>query len=94
MFIGILTQSGNYGNNGNYNRQTSFDRVRKIIQEEGREARNLVQYNVPVEDEQHQHQSKLFIFFMYLYSIDIFLDTFALIVPRSGKHLDTHIACR
>ena len=29
-----------------------MDHVRKIVQEEGRTARNLVQYNVPLEDEE------------------------------------------
>ena len=29
----------------------SHDRVRKIVQEEGRSARNLIAYNVPVVDE-------------------------------------------
>ncbi|XP_076101540.1 S phase cyclin A-associated protein in the endoplasmic reticulum-like isoform X1 [Mytilus galloprovincialis] len=33
----------------NYHRMNSYDRVRKIVQEEGRTARNLVIYNVPVE---------------------------------------------
>ncbi|XP_048254024.1 S phase cyclin A-associated protein in the endoplasmic reticulum-like [Haliotis rufescens] len=32
-----------------YQRMNSFDRVRKIVQEEGRTARNLVQYNLPLE---------------------------------------------
>ncbi|XP_021362165.1 S phase cyclin A-associated protein in the endoplasmic reticulum-like isoform X2 [Mizuhopecten yessoensis] len=36
---------------GHYNRMNSYDRVRKIVQEEGRTARNLVIYNVPVEQE-------------------------------------------
>ena len=35
--------------NTNYHRMNSYDRVRKIVQEEGRTARNLVIYNVPVE---------------------------------------------
>ncbi|XP_064618910.1 S phase cyclin A-associated protein in the endoplasmic reticulum-like isoform X2 [Lineus longissimus] len=37
----------------NYQRTTSHDRVRKIVQEEGRAARNLIAYNVPVEDEEN-----------------------------------------
>ena len=34
-------------------RMNSMDHVRKIVQEEGRTARNLVQYNVPLEDEEN-----------------------------------------
>ena len=30
-----------------------MDHVRKIVQEEGRTARNLVQYSVPLEDEEY-----------------------------------------
>ncbi|KAL8602246.1 hypothetical protein ACOMHN_022759 [Nucella lapillus] len=37
----------------NTQRMNSMDHVRKIVQEEGRTARNLVQYNVPLEDEEN-----------------------------------------
>lgn len=33
------------------NRQPSYDHVRKIVQEEGRAARNLVTWNVPLDDQ-------------------------------------------
>ncbi len=35
----------------NFQRQASYDRVRKIVQQEGREARNLIQWNVPVDED-------------------------------------------
>ena len=41
-----------------FQRQSSYDRVRKIVQEEGRTARNLIQFNVPVEDEETHTPSK------------------------------------
>ncbi|XP_076464959.1 S phase cyclin A-associated protein in the endoplasmic reticulum-like isoform X2 [Babylonia areolata] len=37
----------------NTQRMNSMDHVRKIVQEEGRTARNLVQYSVPLEDEEN-----------------------------------------
>ncbi|XP_033108784.1 S phase cyclin A-associated protein in the endoplasmic reticulum-like [Anneissia japonica] len=33
-----------------YQRSTSYDKVRRLVKEEGRNARNLVQWSVPVED--------------------------------------------
>lgn len=38
----------------NFHRMNSLDHVRKIVQQEGRTARNLVQYSVPLEDETEQ----------------------------------------
>ena len=34
---------------GGFQRQMSYDRVRRIVQEEGRTARNLITWSVPVE---------------------------------------------
>ena len=39
-------------------RQGSYDRVRKIVQEEGRTARNLVQWSVPIESEEKDKDGK------------------------------------
>lgn len=39
------------GHGGGYHRQNSDDRVRKIVQEEGRTARNLLSWSVPLETE-------------------------------------------
>ncbi|XP_060063771.1 S phase cyclin A-associated protein in the endoplasmic reticulum-like [Ylistrum balloti] len=44
-------RNNNSQTSGHYNRMNSYDRVRKIVQEEGRTARNLVIYNVPVEQQ-------------------------------------------
>lgn len=40
------------GDNQQAHKMNSSDHVRKIVQEEGRTARNLVQYNVLLEDEE------------------------------------------
>ena len=37
---------------GGSSRMNASDRVKKIVQEEGRTARNLVLYHVPVQDNQ------------------------------------------
>ncbi|KAL3866999.1 hypothetical protein ACJMK2_044240 [Sinanodonta woodiana] len=45
----------NYASNHNQpQKMNSSDKVRKIVQEEGRTARNLIIYNVPVEQNRHQ----------------------------------------
>ncbi|XP_050401321.1 S phase cyclin A-associated protein in the endoplasmic reticulum-like [Patella vulgata] len=43
-----VSSSNHRQKNNHIGRMTSYDRVRKIVQEEGRTARNLVQYNVPL----------------------------------------------
>lgn len=43
----------------------SYDRVRKIVQEEGRTARNLVIYNVPVEQRRSGSGKKLNVQILY-----------------------------
>ena len=40
----------------NFQRQGSYDTVRKIVQEEGRSARNLIQWNVPVDQDDQSTQ--------------------------------------
>ncbi|KAK7009489.1 S phase cyclin A-associated protein in the endoplasmic reticulum-like isoform X1 [Biomphalaria glabrata] len=43
-------KSAYYGQQNQQNHKGSYDNVRNIVQEEGRTARNLVQYNVPVSE--------------------------------------------
>ena len=48
------------GHNHNTQRQMSYDRVRRIVQEEGRSARNLLNWNVPViPDNENRNQQQL-----------------------------------
>lgn len=42
----------------------SLDHVRKIVQEEGRTARNLVQYSLPLEDQ--NENTSLFLFILLI----------------------------
>ncbi|CAH1796803.1 unnamed protein product [Owenia fusiformis] len=59
---GPSKNSKNKMNNGQakptVTRQASQDHVRKIVQEEGRTARNLIAYNVPVEEEEPGYRWK------------------------------------
>ncbi|XP_064608297.1 S phase cyclin A-associated protein in the endoplasmic reticulum-like isoform X2 [Liolophura sinensis] len=43
----------------NFQRLNSYDRVRKIVQEEGRAARNLITWNVPVVQQERTGRSKI-----------------------------------
>ncbi|KAK3584862.1 hypothetical protein CHS0354_027613 [Potamilus streckersoni] len=47
------TQTNYASNHNQFQRMNSSDKVRKIVQEEGRTARNLIIYNVPVEQNRH-----------------------------------------
>ena len=64
MWLTLILQTG-------FQRQTSYDRVRKIVQEEGRAARNLVTWNVPLDEQVHGSAGKFIIEPLSLYSIYI-----------------------
>lgn len=58
----------------------SLDHVRKIVQEEGRTARNLVQYSLPLEDQNENTSLFLFILLIKIKNdYDVFPVCFALL---------------